>query len=144
MDFATPAWLLGLLPWGAVALYLLWGRGRAEAVPFLELWRIPVEGKRVRRRVGVPPLALALALLGMLLAVVAAAGPNIRWPGGAGGSPIAMIVDRGLGMSARGREGPRFREVGRALADELARRFGADAPIDLWFVPARRGEQGEE
>src|SRR5881392_3618651 len=98
MDFATPAWLVGLLPWGAVALYLLWGRRRAAAVPFLELWRIPIEGKRIRRRVGVPPLALALALIGMLLAVVAAAGPNVRWPGAAEGTPTAVIVDRGLGM----------------------------------------------
>src|SRR5437764_925273 len=111
MDFVTPIWLVGLLPWAAVSLYLLWGRRRAQAVPFLELWRVPVEGKRIRRRVGVPPLALALALLGMLLAVVAAAGPNVRSPGTAAGTPIVVIVDRGLTMSARGREGLRFREV---------------------------------
>lgn len=144
MDFSTPALLLGLLPWAAVALYLLWGRRRAHAVPFIELWRIPVEGKRVRRRVAVPPLALALALLGMLLAVVAAAGPNVRWPGAAGGTPVAVIVDRGLRMSARGRDGLRFREVGRGVSDELAKRFGREAPIDLWFMPVRQGELGDE
>jgi hypothetical protein len=144
MDFATPAWLLGLLPWAAVALYLLWGRRRARVVPFLELWRIPVEGRHVRRRMGVPPLALALALLGMLLAVVAAAGPRVRWPRTGGGTTVVVIVDRGLSMSYRGKEGPRFREVGRAVADELAQRLGRDVPIDLWFVPGRTGETADE
>src|SRR5206468_2030861 len=144
MDFATPAWLFGLLPWGAVAVYLLWGRRRARVVPFLELWRIPVEGKRVRRRMAAPPLALALALLGMLLAVVAAAGPRVRWPGAGGGTPVAVIVDRGLAMSVRGREDLRYREVGRAVAEELGRRLGRETPIDLWFVPGRTGERGDE
>ena len=113
-----PPELLGLLPWGAVALYLLWGRRRAEAVPFLELWRFLVEGKRVRRRVGVPPVALALALLGMLLAVVAAAGPNVRWPGAAGGGPWRWSSIGGWEMWPAGGTARGFAS-GTGLADEL-------------------------
>ena len=41
MTWAAPLWLLGLLPWSAVVLYLLWGRRRRTDVPFLDLWQGP-------------------------------------------------------------------------------------------------------
>jgi hypothetical protein len=100
MTWAAPLWLLGLLPWSAVVLYLLWGRRRRTDVPFLDLWQGPAEGVRVRRRVSPPPVALALAVLAMLLAVLAAARPEA--PGPWGGPTISVVVDRGYTMSARG------------------------------------------
>src|SRR5689334_9291751 len=108
MNFLAPVWLLGLLPWLAVGLYLLWGRRNTRPVPFLELWRVPAEGRRPRRKMAAPPVALAVALAGMLLAVLAAAAPvvhDVRRTGKGDGTPITIIVDRGIEMSARGSAG---------------------------------------
>ncbi|HZN67413.1 MAG TPA: BatA domain-containing protein, partial [Tepidisphaeraceae bacterium] len=100
MTFLSPLWLIGMFPWAAVTLYLLWGRRRQEGVPFLDLWMGPVKGPRPRRRVATPPLALALAILAMLLAVLGAAGPALT--AGRGGFTVTLIVDRGSTMSAWG------------------------------------------
>src|SRR5829696_2125984 len=98
MTFAAPLWLLGLLPLGGVIVYLLWGRRRQEAVPFLDLWLGPVKGPRPKRRIAAPPLALALAILAMLLAILGAARPALRDP--TASAPISIIVDNGVTMSA--------------------------------------------
>src|SRR5687768_14153205 len=98
MTFAGPLWLLGLLPWSAVALYLLWGRRRREPVPFLDLWLGPAAGPQVRRRLVAPPVAVALALLAMLLALVGAARPRLN--SGSTDVALTILVDRGASMSA--------------------------------------------
>src|SRR6185295_17166936 len=112
MWLAAPIWLIGLLPWAGVSLYLLWGRRKRLDVPFLELWRFPSEGQPVRRRLGAPPLAVALGIAAMGLAVVAAGRPmvHIGMAGrGAGEDQVTIIVDRGIRMSGKGKEGkPRF------------------------------------
>lgn len=100
MTWAAPLWLLGLLPWSAVVLYLLWGRRRRTDVPFLDLWQTPAEGVRVRRRVSPPPVALALAVVAMLLAILAAGRPAVRSPWG--GATASVVIDRGYTMSALG------------------------------------------
>src|SRR5690348_6648117 len=110
MTFASPLWLIGLLPWMGVALYLLWGRRKRWDVPFLELWRGPAAVEHARWKVSAPPIALAMALLAMLSAILGASGPAARWHVGSNSPPITVIVDRGLTMSARGAGDLRVRE----------------------------------
>lgn len=143
MAFLSPLWLIGLAPWTAVVVYLLWGRRRQEGVPFLNLWLGPVEGPRPKRRVAAPPIPLALAILAMLLAVLGAARPVVR--AGAGGLAMTVIVDRGASMSALGAGEARYVESAVLLQQELAR-LGATARVELVEVPggaAGRGIAGE-
>src|SRR5215207_6661400 len=117
MTFAAPLWLLGLFPLAAVVAYLLWGRRRRVDVPFLALWPARDEGAvRVRRRATPPPIALALALLAMLLAILAAGRPAVHVPGAR--DPLTVIVDRGWSMSAAGvlpGRHPIFEQLGATL-----------------------------
>jgi hypothetical protein len=102
--FASPLWLLALLPWLAVVLYLLWGRRPRVDVPFLELWPAPGDDAvRVRRRATPPPVALALAILATFFGIMAASRPAIPRPGG--GQRVSVVLDRGYTMSARGGTG---------------------------------------
>jgi hypothetical protein len=104
MNWAAPLWLWALLPWTAAVLYLLWGCRPRVDVPFLDLWPAPGdEAVRVRRRATPPPIALALAILGTLLALLAAGRPGIRASGA--GLKVSLVVDRGYTMSARGPAG---------------------------------------
>jgi hypothetical protein len=128
LTFASPLWLVSLVPLAAVVLYLLWGRRPQQPVPFLDLWIGAATGPRPRRRLAAPPLALALAILSVLLAVLGAARPAL-WDPRAGG-PLTIIVDRGATMAA----GDRLLRTARA-ADEELRRWGASTPVELIFVP---------
>ena len=132
MKFLSPVWLIALAPWAAVVIYLLWGRRRQEGVPFLALWMGPVEGPRPRRRVAAPPLALALLILAMLVALLGAARPVVS--GLARGKPITIILDRGATMSAAGLGGTRYVEAASALEKELPR-LGAGTPVEAVDVP---------
>jgi len=143
MTFATPLWLVGLLPWLGVALYLLWGRRKRRDVPFLDLWRGPAAVEHAKWKVSAPPIALAMALLAMLAAILGAARPGARWGAGSGQMAIAVVVDRGLTMSARGSNDLRFREAGRDAAVEIAEVFGHGVPIEAWIIP-ERGPAGAE
>src|SRR5437588_12102631 len=104
MFLLSPLWLLGLLPWLGVTIWMLWGRHRGTLVPFVALWRGPVPVRRARRSMERPPLGVALALLAVLLSLCAAARPGVRWRTGTR-SNLALIVDRGLTMSAGGENG---------------------------------------
>lgn len=108
MNWAAPLWLWTLLPWLAAVLYLLWGRRPRVDVPFLDLW--PSSGDdavRVRRRATPPPIALALAILGTLLALLAAGRPGIR----STHVDAVRVLDCGYTMSARGQGGTRLEQV---------------------------------
>ena len=60
-------------------VWLLSGRRNRTGVPFLDLWRANEAAIRKPRRAWEkPPVALVALLLGMLLAIFAAAGPVIR------------------------------------------------------------------
>ena len=83
MFFASPAWLLALIPWSAVAVWMLRGKRPRVAVPFIELWRGPVGAVRVTTSWAPPSVAVVAVLLAMLLAILAATGPKLRWPLGA-------------------------------------------------------------
>src|SRR5581483_2839049 len=110
MTFAAPVWLLGLLPWGMLAVWLLWGRRTKTAVPFLDLWRGPVKGPRAKRSLQLPSAAVVLLILAILVSILAAAGPTL--PSGHPAIPTpTIIIDRGMTMSAHGREGIRFRSA---------------------------------
>jgi hypothetical protein len=133
MWFASPLWLVALVPWGGLALWLLWGRYRRAQVPYLELWRGAIEERPKRPGVRKPPLPLLLAIGSMLLAVLASANPSI-WGTGHSGTPLQVIVDRGLTMSASSHGSPRFRGAIKHLAGELTRR-SPTIPVDLVAVP---------
>src|SRR5687768_11887510 len=132
MTFLSPLWLIGLVPWAAVALYLLWGRRRQQWVPFLEFWIGPVQGPRPKRRLAAPPVSLAAALLAPLLALLAAAGPRIAGAGARGG-PVTIIVDAGASMSARGAAAARFVETAHLVGEELLK-VGPQTPLEVYSV----------
>src|SRR5438552_3591164 len=128
MTFAAPLWLIGLVPLAAVVLYLLWGRRRLEPVPFLDLWLGPVKGPRPRRHAAAPPLALALAILAMLLAVIGAARPAVSHL--RGGTPFTTVIDCGVTMAAKGR----LTETA-AAAWEVMKQSASLSNVDVVPVP---------
>ena len=140
MILSSPIWLIALGPWLGVVAFLLWGRRRRVHVPFVRLWRGPIIGPRAKRSMEVPPVAVALALMAMLLGVLAAARPMVRGRAGAGGPPITIVIDRGLTMSARGSRDLRFREMAETVRLELARRF-SEARVELMVLPGDRQAQ---
>src|SRR5260221_14049205 len=99
MPLTTPLWLLGLLPWAALTLWLLWGGRRREWVPFLPLWHGSAAKKRHQRSLQPPPIALAALILAMVLGILAAAGPALPSSGGPG-ARLIVLPDRGPTMSA--------------------------------------------
>jgi hypothetical protein len=84
MAFATPIALLLLIPWAAVTLWLMSGRGDNTHVPFLHLWRPVSELSRAKRLVETPPLAVAAALAAAFLAIAAASRPMLARRGDIG------------------------------------------------------------
>lgn len=134
MIFVSSLWLVALLPFAAVVAYLLWGRRREAGVPFLVLWAGPVKVPRPRRRFAWPPVALAVAMLAILLAILGAARPAV-WDA-ARGAPLTMIVDRGASMSA----GMRYVDAASAVHEVLVRR-GESTPVELIVVPGKGDEQ---
>ena len=99
MTFFAPLWLTLLIPWTALAIWLLLGRHRAATVPFVELWRGSAEHPRESRQFAPPPLSLVAILTAIFLAIVAAAAPII--PQAHATSGIQIILDRGITMSSR-------------------------------------------
>src|SRR5688572_1701292 len=134
MSLLSPIWLLGLIPWAVVTVWLLRGRRKKVDVPFLALWRGEMWGPRAKRSLERPPLALAAALLAMLLALLAAARPSVRVPGR--GPTIAVVVDRGVTMSAKAAGGGavRFRKLAYDVQPALLDQFG-DVTVVRRFVP---------
>src|SRR5688572_18252296 len=127
MALLSPIWLLGLIPWAVVTVWLLRGRRKKVDVPFLELWRGEMRGPRAKRSWERPPLALAAALLALLLTLLAASRPRVRVPGK--GPTIAVVVDRGVTMSATAAGGGgggavRFRQLAHDVQPALLDQFG--------------------
>src|SRR5690606_29961547 len=118
MLLASPLALMALAPWAALAWWLLRGRAPGQAVPFLHLWpRQPAMARVHRRRP--PPRFVACALLCLLLAILAAAGPELRLPGLAP-ARITLVIDRGTTMSAAEGGSTRLAVQLRRLPDLLA------------------------
>jgi hypothetical protein len=116
MGFASPIWLLGLLPWVAVAIYVLPGRGRPAVVPFLGLWKGSASQARSAGRRW-PRVAVVLAIFALLLAVLAAGRP-VRLSG-KGRDSVTIVLDRGATMSLPSASGKPFRNVIDAAASQL-------------------------
>ena len=98
--FTSPLWLTALLPWAAVAVYLLrrTSASAVEAVPFLALWRDMPRPALARGRLRPPSLALAAALAAAGVAIVAAGGPAISHDGA--DRPPVILLDCGVTMPA--------------------------------------------
>jgi hypothetical protein len=117
MILAAPIWLLGLIPWLALAVWMLLGKPSSAGVPFLPLWRATSAHQHVARAWKRPPWAVMWLLMAMLLAVLAAIKPTLP------GKPIAevtVILDRGATMSARVGGRPRFIGVAENIASHLS------------------------
>jgi hypothetical protein len=126
MTFAAPLWLLALLPWTALAIWLLSGHREGAQVPFLKLWPLDLPQPRARRSLRMPPPALVYLLLAILLAIFAAAGPTLR---GASGWRLAVVIDRNVTLS------PRLHELIRR-GGELTN--GMAGTADVFLVPGGR------
>lgn len=134
MFLSSPIWLVALAPWIAVAAWMLWGRRRRVDVPFVRLWRGPIDGPRAKRNVQAPPLAIGLALCAALLAVLGASAPALRALRSRQGPALTVVLDRGLGMSSQGTRDLRYREAAEAARAELDRRFSNSA-FEVVSVP---------
>ena len=131
MQFASPYWLIGLIPWAAAAIYLLTGRQRRVIVPFIDLWPKTIEQTSRRWRLHLP-LALAAMLAAMALAILAAAGPQVLRA--AIDRPVVFIVDRGIGMSGRSGAERQFQTLVRSAANTILKNLGP-GPATLISVP---------
>src|SRR5690348_4364178 len=101
MEWLSPIWLVALVPWAVVALWLFQGRRPPVGIPYLRLWHGPVPLRHPKRKLRTIPIAVATALLATLLAILAAAKPAIRSLRSSDETPLVLIIDRGLSMSAR-------------------------------------------
>src|SRR3954470_22640217 len=133
MLLSAPWWLLALFPWAGLTLYLLRGQSPRVGVPFVELWQDPdLPRPRRARSLRLPPFAIAMMLLGLLLAILAAARPAMRVS--TIGPPITIIVDRGVTMSSNPIAGDHWTETLRDIERRVVDRFGR-CPVDLMSIP---------
>jgi hypothetical protein len=129
MFFASPLWLMGLLPWAAATMWLLLARRDQVRVPFVRLWHGTVRSSHARAAISAPPPAVLLAILALLIAVMASAGLGIR----TSAPDVTIIVDRGITMSARYGGTTRFIETCNQLGARLIR--GSQGNVKLISVP---------
>jgi len=144
--FTSTIWLLGLVPWLAVAFVLLLSRRPPSHVPFLDLWTLDAPQESIRRSFSTPPAGVLLALLATLLAILAAAGPAVRRPGA---GTLVVVMDAGRSMSAAtgSATGPyrtRFAESAERLGRLLREEGAAQLPIELRIVPDPPGRRDQQ
>src|SRR3954470_19543785 len=118
MTWLAPIYLLTLLPWAAFAAWMLVGRRRRQRVPFLPLWDAPEELRKPKKGFEPPPLSIAFILLALLLALLAAARPELGGPHSRGRVPT--IIDRGAPMSATPAGHARFAALAQSAAPAIA------------------------
>ena len=126
MLIAAPIWLLALIPWSALAVWMLWGRRERVGVPFLALWRDAEARPSTSRAAHAPPLPIILLLLTILFAILAASSPTLS-----GSQPITILVDRGVTMSARDGDAYRYVRAAELLAPH------ARGAVRVISIPAR-------
>src|ERR1700683_4765577 len=98
MIFGSPIWLTGLVAWGLLAAWMLWGRWPRAVVPYLPLWLGGNVVERPRRQFEMPPKAIVALLGAGALAILAASEPELLGRAGTGRT-VTVVVDRGLTMS---------------------------------------------
>jgi hypothetical protein len=128
MLIAAPIWLLALIPWSALAIWLLRGRRERVGVPFLALWRDAEARPSSSRAVQAPPLPIILLLLTILFSILAASSPTLSR---SETQPITVLVDRGVTMSARDGDAYRYVRAAELLAPHVR---GA---VRVISIPAR-------
>ena len=113
MTFLAAGWLVLLVPWAALVAWT-WRRVADEhATTAAFLWTSETtEVPRARARRGRPPSWVMAALLSVLAAILALAGPG--WRGRI--ARVAVVVDGSIALAAR--------VDGRTLRDELVNRSG--------------------
>jgi hypothetical protein len=126
MGFATPIYLLLLIPWTAAVVWVLLGRTRYAHVSSLQFWESTDVAAAPRRALRKPPLPIVMMLLAALLAVLAAAG--LGWRGSVG-KRLTVIVDRGVLSAAAIAKDP------AAVHRQLLATAPANTPIDLVLMP---------
>lgn len=129
MLFATPIWLVALIPWTALAVWMLWGRRERVGVPFLALWRGGDARPSARRAVQAPPIAIVLLLLAILLAILGASSPVIGV--NTQNRSVTVLVDRGVTMSARDDDAYRYVRAAELLAPHV------NGPVQVIGIPSR-------
>jgi hypothetical protein len=162
MQFSSPIWLVLLVPWAALAVWLLLGGRKKRSVPFLKLWNADAADlARPRREWRRPPAGLAALLLAMALAIAAAAQPSVRLgANGAGGErgpelqidrlavrigattqAMVSVVNRGLSGRAKLTirvDGSEFESTDVALpSNGGGRNYFFDLPVSPSGVEAR-------
>ena len=132
MFFASPLWLLAMVPWAGVTLWLLWGRRPKTPVPFLELWRGPALQRPAKAGVATPG-DLSRAGIGWdaIASILAAAGPAIHTR--RAGRPIMIIVDCGMTMSAS--NPARFVAASLKAKEHIASLLPSATPVELRIIP---------
>ena len=128
MFIAAPIWLVALIPWSALAIWMLWGRRERVGVPFLALWRDAEARPSTNRTVQAPPLPIILLLLTILFAILAASSPTLSR---SETQPVTVLVDRGVTMSARDGDAYRYVRAAEFLAPHVR---GA---VRVVSIPAR-------
>src|SRR4051812_31296414 len=121
MVFLSPAWLIALAPWSALAIWLFRGRRPRVRVPFLNLWRGPIPLEIPKSGWESPPAWVIATLLAILAAILAAARPLLRITN-ARTAPISILVDRGITMSPLHQGEIRFARTAEEVNQELAQR----------------------
>ncbi len=133
MEFASPLWLWGLLPWAGWVLWMLIRRPRPVPVPFARLWQLPHAPRARRRGWSRPPGMVLLLMMTALLAILGAAGPTLPMAR-TDARPVTILVDRGITMSA-GRPIPRYLDLARWLQPALLEKLGPRRSVILYPVP---------
>jgi hypothetical protein len=128
MFLAAPIWLLALIPWAGLAVWMLRGRRERVGVPFLSLWQDAEARPTTSRAVRPPPIAIALLLMTILLAILAASAPTISSPNA---GQVTVLVDRGITMSARDGDAYRYQRAADMVTPHLGGR------VEVVTVPHR-------
>ncbi|HEX2974224.1 MAG TPA: hypothetical protein VHP11_17955 [Tepidisphaeraceae bacterium] len=127
-----PAWLMLLAPWAALVALCLREFRPKVVVPFLGLWPAEPPGESKQRFWRVPPWAVVLLLLSLLLIVVALAQPALRRDRPAL-QEMTVVVDRGITMLAGGR----LRNAAQSLQKACEGLLSPDATIRVEEVGSR-------
>jgi hypothetical protein len=125
---ASPLYLIALIPWAVIAVYIFFGKRTVSPVPFVDLWRnlaVPAASKRSMR---LPPIAVIALLIAALVAILAAAGPEIRDASSVG--DLIVVADRGITMSAN----ERLSTLANSVSSEILQLVGPGS-MTLCVVP---------
>src|SRR5580692_7883604 len=128
---ASPLYLLALIPWAAIVIYILIGRRTVALVPFVDLWRNLAAPAASKRSMRLPPIAVMALLMAAFIAILAAAGPEIR--GESSVQQLIVIADRGITMSAN----ERISSLANSIAPEILHLPGPGS-LTLCVVPGNQ------